>query len=172
MNTLKIDGEKVSDSVNLLVSMLVRYPEIGTLRFDSTNATLNLTFLLTTVPSDEQFCSFKDYLEKSLQSFYYLSAYDNPILTITMTPYDSITVIHIARDIDTLSKSEIALMIKIIQLHFDDHILADKNEALIDEELRFQEEVIENMLVNIQRSRVLNNLIGIRENGRVMVFDK
>ena len=123
MNNLKLDGEKVSDSVNLLVSMLVRYPEIGTLRFDSSNATLNLTFILTTIPSDEQFRSFKDYLEKSLQSFYYLSAYDNLLLTITMTPYDSITVIHIARDIDTLSKSEIALMIKIIQLHFADNSL-------------------------------------------------
>jgi hypothetical protein len=172
MNNLKLDGEKVSDSVNLLVSMLVRYPEIGTLRFESSDSTLNLTFILTTVPTVEQFYSFKDYLEKSLQSFYYLSAYDNPYLKITMTPYDSITVIHIARDIDTLSKSEIALMIKILQLHFADHILSDKNEALIDEELRFQEEVIENMLINIQRSRVLNNLIGIRENGRVMVFDK
>ena len=161
MNNLKLDGEKVSDSVNLLVSMLVRYPEIGTLRFESSDSTLNLTFILTTVPTVEQFYSFKDYLEKSLQSFYYLSAYDNPYLKITMTPYDSITVIHIARD-----------MIKILQLHFADHILADKNEALIDEELRFQEEVIENMLINIQRSRVLNNLIGIRENGRVMVFDK
>ena len=43
MNNFKLDGEKVSDSVNLLVSMLVRYPELGTLRFDSSNATLNLT---------------------------------------------------------------------------------------------------------------------------------
>lgn len=172
MNNLKIDGEKVSDSVNLLVSMLVRYPEIGTLRFDSANTTLNLTFILTTVPNREQFDSFREYLEKSLRSFYYLSAYDDPTLTITMTPYENITLIQIVRDIDTLSKTEIALMIKILQTHFASYILADKNEALIDEELRFQEEVIENMLINIQRSRVLNNLIGIRENGRVMVFDK
>lgn len=172
MNNLKIDGEKVSDSVNLLVSMLVRYPQIGRLRFDSENGTLKLTFILTTVPTEERFISFKTYLKESLDSFYCLCAYNDPFLTITMTPYDSITVIQIERDIDTLSKTEIALMIKILELYFVDHILADKNEALIDEELRFQEEVIENMLVSIQRSHVLGSLVGIRENGRVMVFDK
>lgn len=172
MNNLKIDGERVSDSVNLLVSMLVRYPEIGRLRFDPDHGTLNLTFLLTTVPTKEQFSSFKIYLRESLGSFYCLCAYNDPFLSITMTPYDSITVIQIERDIDTLSKTEIALMIKILELYFANHILADKNEALIDEELRFQEEVIENMLVSIQRSHTLSSLIGIRENGRVMVFDK
>lgn len=172
MNNLKVEGEKVSDSVNLIVSMLVRYPEIGRLRFDSDTATLHLTFLLTMVPTKEQFASFKTYLTESLYSFYCLSAYDNPFLCITQDSYDNITVIHIERDIDTLSKAEIALMIKILAMYFKNHILADKNEALVDEELRFQEEVIESMLVNIQRTHVLNNLIGIRENGRVMVFDK
>lgn len=172
MNNLKVDGEKVSDSVNLLVSMLVRYPEIGRLRFDSEHGTLHLTFLLTTVPTKERFIAFKNYLVESLGSFYCLCAYNTPFLTIEMTAYDSISVIQIERDIDTLSKSEIALMIKILELYFSGHILADPNEALIDEELRFQEEVIENMLVSIQRSHTLGSLIGIRENGRVMVFDK
>lgn len=172
MNNLKVDGENLSDSVNLLVSMLVRYPEIGRLRFDSDKGTLKLTFLITTVPTQAEFASFQTYLRDSLGSFYCLCAYNDPFLSITMTPYDTITVIQIERDIDTLSKSEIALMIKILELHFADYILADQNESLIDEELRFQEEVIENMLVSIQRSHVLGSLIGIRENGRVMVFDK
>ena len=51
-------------------------------------------------------------------------------------------------------------------------IIADENDAMLEEDLLVQEELIGNMLENIKTQQTGSGLIGIREDGRVLVFNK
>ncbi|MGI6093694.1 MAG: hypothetical protein ACOYD5_12110, partial [Negativicutes bacterium] len=56
---------------------------------------------------------------------------------------------------------------------FQDRLVIDYNDSLLEEDLVMQEEVIETMLESMKKQYHGNNsLIGIREDGRVLVFNK
>ena len=81
-------------------------------------------------------------------------------------------MLTILRDVATLSKGEIALIIVLLRENLSGKLMSDENDALLEEDLLVQEEVIDNMLENIKNQHNCNGLIGIREDGRVLVFNK
>jgi hypothetical protein len=72
-----------------------------------------------------------------------------------------------------MSRGEIGLTIKLLRDRFTDRLVADRNDAMLEEDLLLQEEVIEDMLENMRKKdNDDHSLIGIREDGRVFVFNK
>lgn len=165
------DGE-LCDSIGLLISILVRYPEIGTVKFDPDNQTLKLSFLLSQLIDEKEYQVFADKLCTSLETYNMLEGYDQVIIKTALSSFDQISVIEVDRDVHTLSKTEIALIITLLKEYYTGQMIVDKNDALLEEDLLVQEELIDNMLEHLKLSRYEKNLIGIREDGRVMVFNK
>lgn len=56
---LESNNEQISDSVNLLISILIRYPEIGTIKFDPQHSCLIFKFMLSSLPSELEFSTIK-----------------------------------------------------------------------------------------------------------------
>lgn len=165
------DGE-LCDSIGLLISILVRYPEIGTVKFDPGSQTLRLSFLLSRLIDEQEYQVFSEKLNMSLETFNMLEGNDQVVIHTALSSYDQISVIDVDRDVHTLSKTEIALIITLLKEFYAGQMIIDKNDALLEEDLLVQEELIDNMLEHLKVSRYEKNLIGIREDGRVMVFNK
>jgi len=164
--------EQVSDGVNLLISILVRYPEIGRIGFDPQSNSLKLTFLLSTIPSNLDFSNIKNVLLNSLIAYTTLEDVSLSTFDVQLDTYDQVAMLSIYRDVHTISKGEIALLIALLRGKFKNHLITDFNDSLLEEDLLIQEEVIEDMLTNIKKHHTENRLIGIREDGRVLVFNK
>jgi hypothetical protein len=81
-------------------------------------------------------------------------------------------MLTIIRDVGSLSRGEIALIIALLREKVIDLLVSDQSEFLVEEDLLIQEELIENMLENMKREYDSHSLIGIREDGRVLVFNK
>jgi hypothetical protein len=168
------DGE-LCDSIGLLISILVRYPEIGTVKFDPDSQTLKLSFLLSQLVDENEYQVFADKLCTSLETYNMLEGYDQVIIKTALSSFDQldrISVIEVDRDVHTLSKTEIALIITLLKESYTGRMIVDKNDSLLEEDLLVQEELIDNMLEHLKLSRYEKKLIGIREDGRVMVFNK
>lgn len=169
---LESNNEHISDGVNLLISILIRYPEIGTIKFDPENSSLILKFMLSSLPSELEFSTSKDLLLNSIIAYNMLEGLSLKTSEIELHADTQVAMLTIIRDIYTLSNNEITLIITLLRENLKKYLIVDKTDSPVEEDLLIQEEVIEDMLANIKEHHHLYGLIGIRENGRVLIFNK
>ena len=143
-------NEQLTEGVNLLVSILLRYPEIGTLSFDSHKICLKLKFMLTAIPSNTEFSTIKHLLLNSITAYRLLEGRSFTTANIDLETYEQTAMLSIIRDVHTISKGELALLITLLRENFQQYLIVDSNDSLLEEDLLLQEQVIEDMLVNIK----------------------
>lgn len=173
MPELSQSDQQVSDGANLIISMLVRYPEIGTINFNPDANSLKFTFMISGIPTAEDFERNRQLIINSIAAYHMLAGIADIGIDVELSSYEQVAMLTVIRDVHTLSRGEINLTIKLLKERFNDRLVADHNDALLEEDLLFQEEVIEDLLENMRKQyNDHNNLIGIREDGRVFVFNK
>lgn len=163
---------ETADGVNLLISILVRFPEIATLRFDSIKQIMKITFMVSSALEQEEFTSLRRLILDSIAVYQMLQGGGDAQVNMEMNCYDGISIITLFRDMNTLSQGEIAVCIALLREHCRDRLVSDRSDALLEDELQLQEELIDNMFEQVKNIRAMNNLIGIREDGRVFVYNK
>ena len=167
------NDQQVSDGANLLISMLVRYPEIGTINFNPEENSIKFTFMISGIPTASDFENLKRLIINSVAAYHLLEDIKNCSINVELSSYEQVAMLNITRDVHTMSRGEINLTIKLLRERFAERLVADLNETMLEEDLLLQEEVIEDMLANMRKQYNDNHsLIGIREDGRVFVFNK
>jgi len=158
------------DSVDLLTSILIRYPEVGTIKIDPGRNVLNLVFIVSGITSSNISENLKKQLVSCLKTFHFLKNIQSKILDVKYNFYEDLTLLEISRDIDTLNSTEIALTINFLKEFFKDHLISEHSGFFKEEDLSIQDEVIGKILENV-RFVPKNKIIAFREKGRVMVFN-
>lgn len=161
-----------SDSIGLLISILVRYPEVGTINFDPKQQDLKFTFIFSRVLCEIELSNFKSELVQVIEAYNYLEGKEITIADVNHQFCDNFTMLEVRRDVNTLNQDEIALIIEVVEKCFKQNLVADQNEYMMEEDLIMQEELIEHMLENLKSASPERNLIAFREEGRVLVFNK
>jgi len=172
MNRSSKNEGHVSDGVHLLISLLVRYPEIGTINFDPDHHALKLTFMAYNKTSEINIKPLEKLLIKSLAVYHNLEGFSDITVQVHLIDNPPLITVNMLRDIYSLGKGEIELVIAILKDQLGDALIVEQNSFLVEEELLFQEELIDNMLENVKNEDSGRSLFGIREEGRVMVFNK
>ena len=160
------------NGISLLISILVRYPEIGTINFNPRNHTLKFIFLITEVLPDPEFAKFKAKVILSLETLCYLENRPAATVNLAKSVFEGITQIEVIRDVTSLTREEISLIIQLFRQEFPRNLVSDQNDNLLEEDLQVQEELIENMLEDLRVASNDKNFIAFREEGRVLVFNK
>ncbi|OAT86697.1 hypothetical protein [Desulfotomaculum copahuensis] len=164
--------EDVTDSVGLLISILVRYPEVATINFDPDRQVLKFTFISSQVLVPADMGEIKEKLLDSIAVFNILENRETRLSRIDCQVCEQLTMIEVQRDVETLVQEEIALIVQLLRLQLDRHLVTDDNEPLFEEDLLIQEEIIEHMLESIRDASGDKYLFAFREEGRVLVFNK
>lgn len=159
-------------NVGLFISILTRYSEIGTLNYDPKTRVLDLTFILAQIYEDTWFSKCIDNLSASLETFNSFEGRTPRVLTINYTTYENFTVVEVQRDVETLSQSEISLIVSLMRQQFVADLVTEESGDFGEEELILQEELIGHMLEDIKSTIPEEKLIAFREQGRVLVFNK
>jgi hypothetical protein len=168
------NGETISESSGLLISILMRYPEISTISYNPDDNIISLSFSFAHCPGEERFVESKKRLLDCLQTYSFLEGKTMPELFINWTTSDEISVLKVAYDVAALSKSEISLIISYLQEEFGDCLMKDlePGEPMGEDDLLLQEEFIGYMLENFKGAVPRKKLIAYREEGKVHVFKK
>ncbi len=172
MSKLKQDTDAISDGANLLISILVRYPEIGTIRYDADSASIELTFMISGISPADELARAKEKLLASIAAYHALEGISGAISAVRCSTCAQVAMLTLRRDVATLSRGEIALVISLLRESLQSRLVADENDAILEEDLLVQDEVIGDMLETMKKARTGSGLIGIREDGRVLVFNK
>ena len=162
-----------TSGVSLLVSILIRYPEISTVTYDPEIHSLKFCFMISSAFGREEFDSFKDDFLLNLMVYWDVIRVDETkTIDISCDNLDKMMRIEVCRDLSTLTAEEISLMVGIVTQRFGDNLVKDRCEDLPEEYVFVHEEMIRNLLADVTDASQEKKLIGFREEGRVMVFNR
>ncbi|MDR9786315.1 MAG: hypothetical protein RJR37_03395 [Peptococcaceae bacterium MAG4] len=168
----KRNRNNVTDSVGLLISILLRYPEVATINFDPDRHLLKFTFIYLQELSNNEFNTIKEKLLNSIEVYNHLEGKETRFISLTRRACGNLTLLEVQRDLDTLAQEEINLIVELFRQYFNKNLVTEDHEHLIEEDLLAQEEMIDNMLESIKDSTEDKYLFAFREEGKVLVFNK
>ncbi len=105
--------------VNMLVDLLVRFPEICTINFNVPSSSCSLSYMIKRQLNRQEFKDLQQQVRENLQALYFLSGCENcgPPKT-QMDIYPGITRVQIVLKGDTLLEEAISLLTKTISSYF------------------------------------------------------
>ncbi len=163
-------SSNVPHIANLLTSILIRYPEIATINLDSKAQVVKFTFYLKNVTNKME--TVEKHLQQSLKTYYYLGDIEVTVSSFDSQQLDFFTILEFQRDTRSLSQKEIALIIALLKDEFAASLITDEDDDLIVDDLTLHEELVSYMLENVKRIRANQELIALRDEGKVVVYNK
>ena len=162
----------VTDSVGLLISILVRYPEVSTINFDPEHQVLKFNSIVSRILDNDEMSALRKQLLDSIEVFNKLEGKVTRLSMVNYQECGSFTMIEIQRDVETLVREEIALIVALLREDLESGLVQDDNGSFYEEDLLIQEEIIEHMLESVKDYAGDKKLFAFREEGRVLVFNK
>ena len=151
------------DCVNLLTSVLIYYPEISKISIEP-DEKIYINYIIQKILTDEEIC---------LKSYHYLEKTQVECDEVKINIEEKATFITIKRDMKTFSHGELRLINTLINEEFGKLLIMDTDKIpMIDSTMLAQMDLIDTMFASLKINPVVEKMIGIREAGRVIVFNK
>jgi hypothetical protein len=166
LDVTDIETNYLSYSTGLLVSILLRYPEVGTISCNKAQQALVLKFL---TGKECAFDELKIKLTQALEMFHKIERRKMQLFSIEKHEQE-LNLLVITRDLQTITQNEMNLIVEIIKNELRDQLIIDENN-LLEDEILLQEEVIGHMLAAIRTNGTEKSITAVREDGRVLVFN-
>lgn len=166
LEVTSVDSNYHNYGTGLLVSILLRYPEVGTISCCQEKQALVLKFL---VAKECNFESLQNKLSQALEMFHKIEGREMKLCKIEKFEQE-MDLLVITRDLLSITQNEMNLIIEIMKDELGEHLITDESN-LAEDEIIFQEEVISHMLTVIHSDGTGKNITAIREDGRVLVFN-
>lgn len=165
-------NEGLSLQATLLVSILIRYPEISSVRFTGPHGRITFSFMLNQPQSNSRLARFRRLARSHFQAYAEITRRRAGYFRVRTTTYESCTVVQMIRDVATFSREELSLVVGVLRSFFQHDLLVEVGEPLGEDEQALQEDVIDGALQELNPAGLGRELVGFREAGRVMVFNR
>lgn len=160
------------DCVNLLTSVLIYYPEISKISIEP-DEKIYINYIIQKILTDEEIEKTRTLLEECLKSYHYLEKTQVECAEVKVNIEEKATFITIKRDMKTFSHGELRLINTLINEEFGELLIMDTDKIpMIDSTMLAQMDLIDTMFASLKINPVVEKMIGIREAGRVIVFNK
>jgi hypothetical protein len=160
-----------ADTVSLVCALLVRFPELTSIRSGPTDRTLRLTFAVRQRLDRGAQSALAEALQEHVHSFLALTKEEPAVLRVECEGDRTLTFIHVTRDFESFSKEELELQVGFFNdrcgdalvrnPHPDDHLEGDP--AAEDEAALYAIEALRDPAQS-------KSLVGFREEKRVLVY--
>ena len=159
-----------SEQVNLLISLLIRFPHVSAVHYEPSDRSLRFVYLLKDVQREELH-RFADTAKVHLQAFHSIlppTAPEPQVAAIQHEQSEGLWVLQIRRDVLSLSYEELNLINEVVQQCLGEAVICDTIENMDDE--YFDEGMAIAALLSSGGGFGDEKLSGFREKGRVLVF--
>jgi hypothetical protein len=160
------NGGNVPEGVGLLISILVRYPEVCSVRYHQQEHALKFRFVLLKSEGGERLTGK---IREALEVFHRLEGNTMQLCEVEQKPEDRLSLLTITRDVTSMSQIEVGLIVDLVKAGLSKQLIYDKSD-LPEDELTFQEEVIGEILQSFKEHGLDKGFIAVREEGRVLVY--
>jgi len=161
-----VESNYLNYSTGLLVSILLRYPEVVTISCSQEHQTMRLKFL---VVKECGFEALQIKLRQALELFHQIEGRKIQLFNVEKFEQE-LDLIMISRDLSSITHTEINLIVEIMKSELGAKLIADEC-SLPEEEVILQEEIINHMMAAVRSNGTEKNITAVREDGRVLVFN-
>ena len=160
-----------SDTVDSIVSLLVRFPEISSLWSHPTDGTLRLTYVVARRLSKAEQRELAEMLDDHVRAFVALEGRDIHDMSVRCETDHAVTFIHCTRDSASFTREELLLQIGVLGERFGDSLVKNPVEEPQDEEsAALEDEQVEHAIEAMRDPAQKRSLVGYRDERRVMVY--
>ena len=161
------------DASRLLASILVVFPAVQSVTYDSKDETLEFSFALNGKFSKDDIEDFLSYVAESVETFHHLEGLGGAKIELNVEGVYGTCFLNVRRDVATLTCRELSLLTELAWNYFGDKLIEEYDDNVPDEEyLIAQEDYLEQCLNNMRQLRVEGRLVGVRERERVVVYSR
>ncbi|MBQ9486254.1 MAG: hypothetical protein IJU91_00420 [Selenomonadaceae bacterium] len=159
------------DASRLLASILVVYPSVQSVTYDSKSDMLELSFALNGKFSQDDFEDFLSHVAESVETFHHIEGLGGAKIELDVEGVYGTCFLNVRRDMSTLTCRELSLLTELAQNYFGENLIEECEGEMPDEEyIMAQEDYLEQCLNNIRQLRIEGRLVGVREQERVVVY--
>lgn len=168
---LKQASEELSN-VDLLIFLLVRFPEIFTINYNLAQSKFKLSFMLKIKIENDQYIRFKKGFLTSLRAYNELSGFNYSSPRLCKKFIKPWTLLQVTLKKGRISLEEVNLISSLVVNEYKNGLVFDtRGKNYFDNKTIDREELIEYLLPRKKRNEE-ENLIAFRESGKVYIYDK
>ncbi len=172
---MRIESLDESYHVNMLIELLMRYPEIYTITFNVTSSSCSLSYMINRQLQRDELADLKQKLKLSLQVFYFLHDYDDTVdFKIRKSRCYGMDRIQITLEANALLGEAISLLTKTMYEIFQEDLVGEirpRNVGYLPEIAASLEE-LPGRPHSAEASRKIGHLFAFRDAGKVYIYDK
>ncbi|MEC9488260.1 MAG: hypothetical protein UMV23_02100 [Halanaerobium sp.] len=157
------EDKEFSRGINLLISILLLYPDINFVKMDYNKKSLHFSFMLKGLLTEKNRDSLSHQLTTSLKFLKQLHSSELKGFNLNFHRHDKqFTQVELVRDLTNLDARELAMVVGFFQQHFPGKLLSESNGGLDEEEIIRQEEQIDKCISDLRVVPETEDLIGFR----------
>ncbi|HTW83209.1 MAG TPA: hypothetical protein VMD91_03950 [Candidatus Sulfotelmatobacter sp.] len=159
-----------ADTVNRVVALLVRYPEIHSVRSSPADASVTLSFAVRERLDRARTKAFGEQVTEHIRAFFDLLGEEPGAIGVSSDRDASVTFVHLTREAAGFTREELDLVVALFAETFGERLVRDDAGAPIDDDPAAREEMVEIALDALRDPARRQRLVGFREEQRVLVY--
>jgi hypothetical protein len=163
--------DESNDSVNLVVSLLVRHPELSRIIIKPRFSAIAFFFVVRAHLSKAEQLHFRRTVFDHFGALHRIDGLRSPKIAVRLVVDSDLTFVEIERDAKSLARDEISLMVGLITQFFGERLVVNPPaEDEPDDEFGSQEDAVGSALDAVRRGKQRKGLVGFREERRVLIY--
>jgi hypothetical protein len=160
-----------ADTVSLVCALLVRFPELASIRSVPADRTVRLTFALNARLDKRAQAALADAIVDHVNGYLLLLKDEAEIVRVECETDRSTTFAHVTRDTASFSKEELELLVAFFGAEFRDALVRNPlPEDHLDADPVAQDEAALYAIEALRDPTQSKSLVGFREEARVLVY--
>jgi len=160
-----------ADTVSLVCALLVRFPELASIRSGPMDRTLRLTFAVRQRLDRAAQSALAQTLEEHVQSFLAMAKEEPAVLRVECEGDRAMTFIHVTRDLDSFSKEELELQVGYFSDRCGDALVRNPHpDDQLEADPVAEDEAAPYAIEALRDPTQSKSLVGFREEKRVLVY--
>ncbi|MBV9148541.1 MAG: hypothetical protein JO024_01645 [Candidatus Eremiobacteraeota bacterium] len=160
-----------ADTVSLVCALLVRFPEIASVRCVPNDGTVRFTFVVSHRLDRAAQEAIRTAVDEHVDGFLLLGDDVAGIVRVDCEAARGVTFIHVTRDLEGFSKDELVMLVGMFADRFGNALVRNPvTDEHIDEDPAAQEELVSYAIDSLRDPKQSKSLVGFREEKRVLVY--
>jgi len=170
MYTPRTPAFESADTVNRVVALLVRFPEVHSVRSNPADATLTLSFAVRERLDRATTRALADRIGEHVRAFLELRGETPAKIAVTSDRDASVAFVHVTRDAASFAREELELLTALFADAFGERLVRDHTAQPFDDDAAARDELVEVALDALRDPTQKQRLVGFREEQRVLVY--
>ncbi|MDQ2681202.1 MAG: hypothetical protein M3Y21_09340 [Candidatus Eremiobacteraeota bacterium] len=160
-----------ADTINLIYALLVRFPEIASVRSMPGEGTLRFSLVLSGRLDRASQRRVTSAVEEHVEGLLELIGERPTQIGVEFETDKTMTFVHLTRDLETFSKDELLMLAGLFSQQFGDALVRNPvPDEQLDDDPAAQDEMVEYAVESLRDPHQSKSLVGFREEKRVLVY--